>query len=319
MLLTDSTEARPAQDQSSGWLEELSDSFMPMQLTPADGRPTSGRISTARLGLAQVGSMVSTPVNWLRTRRHISRDEQPCVLVVLQVQGCSCAEQDGRKASLAPGDMVLFDTTRPLRSTPMNSDGSLQEQRVLLLPKALLGMGDAQLRRATVVAIRGDSGLEAMFISFLFRLAEEATACSPSAGARLAGHAADLLVTLLRERGGGGPDRLTPAQQALLKQVETYINERLPDPALSPETIARSHHISVRYLHKLFQLRRITVGRYIRQRRLEECHRELRRGMGGFSVSAVAQRWGFASPAHFSRLFRDAYGVAPSDWQRLTP
>ncbi|MEU6548473.1 hypothetical protein [Streptomyces sp. NPDC046859] len=55
--------------------------------------------------------------------------------------------------------------------------------------------------------------------------------------------------------------------------------------------IAQAHHIWVRYLHKVFQLRQSTVGGFIRQGRLEECRRELRRGMGGFSVAAVAQRW----------------------------
>ncbi|XES00905.1 AraC family transcriptional regulator [Streptomyces sp. S1D4-11] len=33
------------------------------------------------------------------------------------------------------------------------------------------------------------------------------------------------------------------------------------------------------------------------------------------SVAAVAQRWGFSSPSHFSRTFRDAYGMSPSAWQ----
>jgi AraC-like DNA-binding protein len=29
----------------------------------------------------------------------------------------------------------------------------------------------------------------------------------------------------------------------------------------------------------------------------------------------VAQRWGFSSPSHFSRTFRDTYGMSPSAWQ----
>ncbi|MYT26968.1 helix-turn-helix domain-containing protein, partial [Streptomyces sp. SID7760] len=87
---------------------------------------------------------------------------------------------------------------------------------------------------------------------------------------------------------------------------------------LSPERIARQHHISVRYLHRLFESEGTTVGRYIRQRRLEQCGRELaRRSRVVPTVSAVAQRWGFVSPAHFSRAFRAAYGVSPREWRDL--
>ncbi|MFJ9520782.1 AraC family transcriptional regulator [Kitasatospora sp. NPDC101801] len=31
----------------------------------------------------------------------------------------------------------------------------------------------------------------------------------------------------------------------------------------------------------------------------------------------VARRWGFVNPAHFSRVFRAAYGVSPREWRAL--
>lgn len=34
-------------------------------------------------------------------------------------------------------------------------------------------------------------------------------------------------------------------------------------------------------------------------------------------MAAVAHRWGFSSPSHFSRTFRGAYGMSPSEWQAL--
>ncbi|MEV1049026.1 AraC family transcriptional regulator [Streptomyces sp. NPDC049916] len=33
-------------------------------------------------------------------------------------------------------------------------------------------------------------------------------------------------------------------------------------------------------------------------------------------VAAVARRWGFVSPSHFSRAFREEYGQSPRDWQK---
>jgi len=31
------------------------------------------------------------------------------------------------------------------------------------------------------------------------------------------------------------------------------------------------------------------------------------------SITDIALSWGFASPAHFSRVFRDRYGMSPSE------
>jgi AraC-like DNA-binding protein len=32
-------------------------------------------------------------------------------------------------------------------------------------------------------------------------------------------------------------------------------------------------------------------------------------------VAVVAHRWGFTNPAHFSRVFRAAYGMSPRECQ----
>ncbi|MEV5147141.1 helix-turn-helix domain-containing protein [Streptomyces sp. NPDC052727] len=36
---------------------------------------------------------------------------------------------------------------------------------------------------------------------------------------------------------------------------------------------------------------------------------------GGRSGSHRARRWGFTNSAHFSRAFRTAYGMSPSQWR----
>ena len=53
---------------------------------------------------------------------------------------------------------------------------------------------------------------------------------------------------------------------------------------------------------------------WIRDRRLERCRADLRDPrLAGLSILEIATRWGFVSPAHFSRTFRAAYGVSPRD------
>ena len=62
----------------------------------------------------------------------------------------------------------------------------------------------------------------------------------------------------------------------------------------------------------LFETQQTTVADWIRQRRLERCRRDLADpGLRAKPVGAIAARWGLTNPAHFSRLFRAAYGVPP--------
>jgi hypothetical protein len=77
-------------------------------------------------------------------------------------------------------------------------------------------------------------------------------------------------------------------------------------------------YISVRYLHKLFELEETTVADWIRRRRLEACHRDLRDpALADQPVSTIAARRGLTSAAHFSRAFRSVYGITPTEYRRL--
>ncbi|MFI0452706.1 helix-turn-helix domain-containing protein [Actinomadura sp. 6N118] len=74
--------------------------------------------------------------------------------------------------------------------------------------------------------------------------------------------------------------------------------------------VAAAHHISVRLLHKLFTDQEMTVADFIRHRRLERCRQDLRDPtLRNRPISSIGARHGLVNPAHFSRLFRDAYGV----------
>ena len=65
-------------------------------------------------------------------------------------------------------------------------------------------------------------------------------------------------------------------------------------------------------LHLAFAGTGTTVGRWIRDRRLRVCYRELARAGTHQTVTDIAFRWGFNDMAHFSRTFKQAFGVTPS-------
>jgi AraC-like DNA-binding protein len=59
------------------------------------------------------------------------------------------------------------------------------------------------------------------------------------------------------------------------------------------------------------------VADWIRRRRLERCARDLLDpALRGEPVGAIGARWGLTNPAHFSRVFRAAYGVPRAEYRR---
>lgn len=99
-------------------------------------------------------------------------------------------------------------------------------------------------------------------------------------------------------------------------RVQEFIRQNLHDPGLTPPLIAAAHHISLSYLHRLFQQQTQgeTVAAWIRSRRLEGTHRDLVDPMlRATPIHSIATRWGFPRASDFTRAFRTAYGVSPRE------
>ncbi|HZC27223.1 MAG TPA: helix-turn-helix domain-containing protein [Actinopolymorphaceae bacterium] len=115
---------------------------------------------------------------------------------------------------------------------------------------------------------------------------------------------------------GGSAVPPETGQRVLLLRIQTFIAERLGDPELAPTTIATAHHISPRYLHRLFETTGTSVASWIRARRLEHCRRDLLDpSLSGRPAYAIGARWGLTNAAHFNRAFRTEYGVPPGEYR----
>jgi AraC-like DNA-binding protein len=106
-------------------------------------------------------------------------------------------------------------------------------------------------------------------------------------------------------------------KHALLTTIQGFIQQHLGDPGLSPGMIAAAHHISLRSLHQLFRDEGLTVGGWIRRRRLERCRRDLSDPLlAARPIAAIAAAWGFSSASDFSRAFRAVHGLPPAEFRR---
>lgn len=221
---------------------------------------------------------------------------------------------------LGPGDICFYDANGP---ATLDFPERFR-MKVFLVPYESLGLDAADVARLAGTPVPRVSRLGSLLSPFLSELADTASSSRPPVGELLAWNAVNVLATLATERLGRDATATPDARTPLRARILEFIDLHLTDEDLSPETIAGAHHISARYLHRLFQDEGTTVGRWIQRRRLEECRRDLMiRSGGGRTIAAVANRWGFMSATHFSRVFRAAYGMSPSEWRdtvgRATP
>ncbi|MFB6894446.1 helix-turn-helix domain-containing protein [Kitasatospora sp. NPDC056327] len=296
------------------WRSAVNDTFVPLRAEPAaaGGAPFRGRMRSVALGALRVTEISAGAHAVHRTPKLIAASGGAYFKLGLQLSGRCVLGQDGREVALAPGDLAIYDTSRPYSL----SFAAHYRQLVVMLPQSLLPVPPAEIARATARPLSGRRGFGALAVPVLRQLPQRPEEFRGAAAHRLADTVADLVAGLVTERLA---DAVPPAEsrgRALLVGVRAYIEEHLGDPGLGPEQVAAAHHISARYLHRLFQEEGGTVSGWIRHRRLEHCRRELRDPASrSRPVGAVAARWGLTDAANFSRAFRRAYGCSPSEYR----
>ncbi|MDQ1006705.1 AraC-like DNA-binding protein [Streptomyces sp. V4I23] len=272
-----------------------------------------------RFGFLRVTTVEGGAQNLVGPTAPPGRRPAGAIGVGIHIKGTAVLVQDDRAQRCAPGDVFVIDMARPYTVRELG-DFRLHFFRI---PVAALGVPDEDRTVLWGVHRQSGDGVVQLLAPLLEAIADSVASYSQHVAHRLAGSVTDLLGTLVSERtvsertDSGAPDD-NADRTGMVRRIRSFVNENLGDRELSPEMIAAHHHVSVRYLHKAFVSEGTTISRWIQQRRLEECRRELARlGQATSSVAAVAKRWGFVNAAHFSRSFRAAYGISPSDWLRV--
>lgn len=298
---------QPASARRDYWRRVLGAQLVPMEIRTDDESPIGDQLLVGEIGPLRVVDATKGAGEVVRTERQIRRFDPGLYQMFLQLEGTADGEQEGRAVRFAPGDLSIVDLSRPLRCR--HSTGRTV---LVTFPKSLLPLRPHEVASLLGARISGDHGTAALVAGLLRQLPQNLGAINGSA-ARLGSAILDLLhATLAEQLEQSGTVPGHTRQRALLMRIHAYIDQSLGEACLTPARIAAAHHISVRYLYRLFEGQTHGVAELIRHRRLERCRADLRDpALADVPVAAIAHRWGFTDDAHFNRAFRRAYGVAP--------
>lgn len=109
---------------------------------------------------------------------------------------------------------------------------------------------------------------------------------------------------------------VTSVDEALLQNVIRIVDENMTNDDFDTATLARQAGISRGHLNKkLRALTNCSSREFVRTLRLKRAAQLLEHGYG--NVTEVAYEVGFNSLAHFAKIFREQFGVAPKEYVSL--
>lgn len=305
-----STESAPPGDSVDLWNIALSQNFLPWTLGASPCSPFAARIDSASIDRFRLIHCVCDSNRGFRKRAEISHTDGAYFAILCVLAGREVLTIRDRQIILEAGNFVVWDSEEPMEYALL---GPL-EKATILVPREVLLSAIPHVRRLVGVPFNRRPGIESVFFGYVQSLILAMRTMDSDQLRSVLGATLDILARTTWSALEGPRD----ARLMTLIKAQKYIESRLHDPKLAPSDVAHACGVSVRYLHGLFSGAGSPVCEWMRSRRLQKCREDLLAGRhDASSISTIALRWGFSDAAHFSRLFRSAYGVSPRDFRAL--
>ncbi|MGZ8242893.1 AraC-like ligand-binding domain-containing protein [Methylomagnum sp.] len=298
----------PEAERFAVWKESISVIFDVTLAADAGERPFTTQLTTCHLGSLLIANTVSPRQAFKRPPQLIARDGLDHFLVQVFRQGRNAGRFGKSHLDARPGDVMLMDLAQPLETRTGD-----QDSLTLVVPRRLFEQRHKSPERLHGRVLPKESPLGRLLGEHLRTLWRAAPTASAAEANIMAEGVAGLAVTYFGQLAppGEAPD----IDAALLLTMRQYIASHLADRQLGPEGLVARFQISRAQAYRLFQPFG-GVGRYIQAQRLAWCRAELAKPANrNRRVIDIAQTAGFASESHFSRAFREAFGISPSEWR----
>lgn len=291
------------------WQETMEDLFGPLV--------AHSKSDTMLAANFEYGNLAGMPLcrlrteGWMRLVRTESAaraSDSDFVKVSLQLSGNSYNDQRGRTAALNAGQWCVKEIGEPYAVLSPSS----AEVLLLVLPRERVVSKRYRLEDLVARPFSGRTGVGKLAFEFISGTFEGLSSIKPE----FENDVLETIFQFIRLTMLEATAAPTPLSMKLVlkDRIRTYVDGHLRDPDLKVERLSQVFGCSKRYLHKAFECQGTSIGKYILRLRLERCRDELRNpACMKKSVTDIAYSWGFNSANHFSRCFKDEFGLAPSD------
>lgn len=300
------------------WEGHNARALIPLDIRTIDDRPMHAEETNLHLPSVRMASVFGSSQVVERSEGFIQNNPTGMIAIFFATEGDAFFFHRGGHISLKPGQALVYDADRPflrgfnhrfrelVLTIPKQRYGELVVGKGPELPavfdfSAGGGQGEQALARLVQAALEG------IAIGKPQHITHTEPTDSPMFG--IEEEALGLIKLILGETAG--------AENGLIAAARDHIEYNITDQDMSPAQVAAAVGISERQLGRIFSEAGTTVGRYMLGKRLELAHHALAAAeQDKISVGEIGRRFGFASPSHFSRTFRERYGLTPLQWRK---
>jgi AraC-like DNA-binding protein len=298
----------PLGDRTDAWESVLSRSYREWQVPRRLPATFYAHVKQHDFAGAGIVETVCDPCSGQRTRGHIRHDDELYVGVQLTTGGRERFKIGDSGVEVASGDVVVWTTDQVVEFEVLER----LHKVTLMIPWSVMRERLPERKQPpTGGKIESRAGVGSLLAVHLLALSNEIATLDESVQGSVSRSTLELLGIAL---SGQQPSAAFDASAAMLRRVQDFILQHLHEDDLSPARIAEANHISLRYLHMLFQRSDMTVSGWVMDRRLHACKQALTDpAYNRQRISEIAFRWGFNSTSHFCRAFKQKYGASPGE------
>jgi len=302
------TDLVPASDRREAWLLNARQICGDCKLQFPKRLPFHGSIERRTVADLEMTLFSSSSISFHKfPSEPLNSDKRVCI-VISQLAGLRSYRQDGKVAVLKKGDATLIDSGRPWSSDCPGDCARLYLRVPWQLMQSRLRLNELPVARK----ISGGAGLGSLLFHLSTSLYREAESLTEGEGAA----AIEAYLRILAECVRPPVHSCGHQRDEQVQRILSYIDAHLNEASLNPSEIARAVDLSVRHLHRLFVHQGSSVSDWIRMRRLGHCKNDLANPLfENKSITEIAFFWGFNDSAHFSRAFKQEFGVSPRGYR----
>ncbi|TDG01871.1 helix-turn-helix domain-containing protein [Paraburkholderia guartelaensis] len=308
-------ECTPKNQKIEAWLHLLREMFVRLQYVhcdePSDIALTAS-VEQRALSNLDVHLVSSTRQSLKRVPQRATDNEGEFFLFVMQVTGTGEVTQDDRRVVLTPGNFTMYDTTRPYE---LDFSAAFQ-QMVISVPRDQLCVQVPGAEKLTAYHVSGERPIGRLLRDMVHGLSAAIDEAQNGTQHLISQAVVDLIAANLRMHQPACGTMSSKLKRYQETRVKAFIKENATNSELTVSKVAEALDMSVSAIYRAFDGQHVSVAETIWLERLAAASMALRdHTLASKSIKEIAFDSGFSEAAHFSRAFRQRFGVTPREFR----
>ena len=304
-----SSRVRGENQRNEAWEQLLKESHLPWKIGKRPEDNFRAELEYRNFGGYTLSHCQCTTLDGFRSKAEIADTNDAYLSLLYLHAGEEKIMAAGKEIVISEGDIVLWDSTQEMKfSVPEKVD-----KISLLIPEKNITSVFPRAHDYVGAVLKRENSMNSIIGGHLSNLALRMNNMDDHELTVLM----DASINLFAAAFKSGRSIETSIRHATVSRIKQHIIDHLGDPFLSPKGVAEDAGISLRYLYTLFESEGTGVSAWIRDRRLECARKELASSFAeSNSITDIAFKWGFCDLSHFSKAFKQSFGLSPREFAK---